>query len=733
MQEVSNRIWSMFVAAGRGRGVSPEKLAEGLPLPLEQLEHSGGRMDWDTHVALCQRLSQLVGRDQMVAAGSDSVHSPASLPLRALAELLGSAGPIYRAGLTWFAPSLFYNVHFGIAELGPGRLRVTMEIPEPYATCPEFFLLAQGTLIATPRFLGQADAQVVAHIEERRAEFLVATPAPLSLWSRTKRLARVVSAARSAIEELAAQQRSLRESALALQRLQHDFNRVIDGLPDGVLVHRRGVIAYANPAWRGFLGVAAGAPLAGRHIRDFLAEGDPSRAAEPWLGAGARGEAGELRLLREGGGIITLETAAAQPVDFDGPATLLSARDVTERKQSGLQLAVADRMVTAGTLAAGVAHEVNNPLSYVIANIRSIGRTLAKLRPALDLAMMQDLEAMLADAREGAERVSEIVSDLSAFARPDDGAVRPVDVHAVLERTLKIAANQIRHRARLHRDYKPTPPVLAGEGRLAQVLLNLLINAAQAIPEGHADANEIRVTTRESGGRVTVSIRDTGAGIPESIQGRIFDPFFTTKPLGTGTGLGLAICHGILTQLGGTIAVVSAPGQGSTFTISLLIAEGAAAAERVVPLLAAVPIPTAHPARILIVDDEPRVASALGRALEGHDVTVVRDGRTALRLLTGDDATPFDIVFCDLMMPELSGMELHAQLRAARPGHERRLVFMTGGAFTPAAHDFLQRVDNACLVKPFRIDQVLALVDAIMTAPPGTPVPAPPRLRESRP
>ena len=138
-------------------------------------------------------------------------------------------------------------------------------------------------------------------------------------------------------------------------------------------------------------------------------------------------------------------------------------------------------------------------------------------------------------------------------------------------------------------------------------------------------------------------------------------------------------------------------------------------------------------AKILIVDDEPRVASALGRALEGHDVTVVRDGRTALRLLVGPEAVAFDIVFCDLMMPELSGMELHAQLLQLRPGLEKKLVFMTGGAFTPAAHDFLQQIDNPCLVKPFRIDQVLGLVDSIMSAPPGTVVPTPPKLRESRP
>jgi two-component system cell cycle sensor histidine kinase/response regulator CckA len=739
MHEVSNRVWFMFVQAAAARGISRERLAEGLPLSIAELEAPDGRMDWEVHSLLSRRLRLLLGgeREQLIAVGADAVEAPSTLALRAVSELFASATPIYRAAMTWFGPGLFYNVHFGVTELGRGRVRCTLEVPPPYPPCEEFFLFAQGSLAAAPRFIGQPDAQLEAHISERRADFLITVPPPLSLWARAKRVTKVVSAARTAIDELAAQQRSLRESTLAMQRLQYDFRRLIDGLPDGVLVHRAGKIAYTNPAWRGYLGLPRDLPIAGQHIRDYLAPEDPSRAADPWLGAGLRGEAGQLRLRREGGGWVILETAAAQPIDFDGPATLLSARDVTERKQEALKLAVTDRMVSAGTLAAGVAHEVNNPLSYVIANLRGIGRTIARLRPQLPGEVVADLDAMISDAREGAERVSEIVSDLSAFARPDDGATRPVDVHAVLERTLKIASNQIRHRARLFRDYKPTPPVLAGEGRLAQVLLNLLVNAAQAIPEGHADAHEIRVSTRELGPRVLVSIQDSGAGIPDDIRGRIFDPFFTTKPLGTGTGLGLSICHGIVTQLGGTLTVDSTPGAGSTFTVSLPSAEGVPATTS--PLVAAAATPddaaaiAVRSARILIVDDEPRVAAALGRALEGHDVTVVRDGRTAVRLLVGPDASSFDIVFCDLMMPELSGMELHAQLRATRPGLERRLVFMTGGAFTPAAHDFLQHVDNPCLVKPFRIDQVLALVDAIMSAAPGTIVPAPPRIRESRP
>src|SRR4029079_12566875 len=176
----------------------------------------------------------------------------------------------------------------------------------------------------------------------------------------------------------------------------------------------------------------------------------------------------------------------------------------------------------------------------------------------------------LAEARQGAERVRNIVRDLRVFARGDEEQSGPVALRRVLDSSINIAWNEIRHRARLVKDYGDTPMVEANESRLGQVFLNLLLNAAHAISEGETERNEIRVSTRTDGrGHAIIEIRDTGGGIPPDIRDRIFDPFFTTKAAGEGTGLGLWICSGILSALGGEISVDSDVGRGSTFRVML--------------------------------------------------------------------------------------------------------------------------------------------------------------------
>jgi CheY-like chemotaxis protein len=241
----------------------------------------------------------------------------------------------------------------------------------------------------------------------------------------------------------------------------------------------------------------------------------------------------------------------------------------------------------------------------------------------------------------------------------------------------------------------PTPRVLASEHRLGQVFLNLLINAAQSVPEGRASEHLIRASTGvHPDGRVRVTVSDDGAGIPPEIRSRIFDPFFTTKPIGVGTGLGLSICHGIVAALGGEITVESEVGRGSTFSVFLPTASGEPLQEA--PARAA---PTAG-ARILVVDDEPLVCKALQRILSPpHEVGVRESGREALETLESDAA--WDLVLCDLMMPEITGMELYRLTAVRSPALARRFVFLTGGAFTDGARDFLQEVSNERVEKPF--------------------------------
>jgi CheY-like chemotaxis protein len=238
------------------------------------------------------------------------------------------------------------------------------------------------------------------------------------------------------------------------------------------------------------------------------------------------------------------------------------------------------------------------------------------------------------------------------------------------------------------------------------VFLNLLVNAAQAIPVGHAAENRISVSVRQREERVVIEVSDTGCGIPQDIMARIFDPFFTTKPVGVGTGLGLSICHNIVASVGGEISVESTVGRGSTFRISLPVARVVSMRPRTQPSL---PVQAAgRRLRIMLVDDEPSVVRALQRALREHELVVAFSGSEALEVL--DSGQTFDIVFCDLMMAQLSGMELYETVRRRYPGIQDRFVFMTGGAFTQQAKDFLASVPNPIVEKPFDIRALRALV-----------------------
>jgi nitrogen-specific signal transduction histidine kinase len=375
---------------------------------------------------------------------------------------------------------------------------------------------------------------------------------------------------------------------------------------------------------------------------------------------------------------------------------LRDAASRAERKRIHEQLLITERMASVGTLAAGVAHEINNPLAIVVGNLDVAMERLAALGRAG--SPLPDVEQALHDAQEAAERVRVIVRDLKMLSRAGDEEHHgPLDIHRVLDSALRMAANEIRHRARLVRQYGDVPEVEGNEARLGQLFINLIINAAQAIQEGRADANEIRLVTRRGDGNsVVVEVHDTGSGIPPEALKQIFDAFYTTKPVGIGTGLGLAICHRIVTMHNGSIAVESEVGHGTVFRTTLPAARGEAA-----PAPAKEAMPVTRRARILVVDDEEGLCSAIKRILEAeHDVVTLSSANEALALLTG--GAGFDLILCDLMMPEMTGMDLYAELVHAQPDLAARMIFMTGGAFTENASRFLELHPGRTLDKPFK-------------------------------
>jgi PAS domain S-box-containing protein len=499
------------------------------------------------------------------------------------------------------------------------------------------------------------------------------------------------------------------------RRAEANLRALIDHAPDGILVHRLGHVLMANPRFVAMLGYEHFEQFVGRPLLPFV-HPDDRPSVETRVGAATEDGSAQPtreRLLRADGTVVLTEMVGL-PIMFDGqPAVLAYVRDLTERLRLETELHARDRLATVGQLTAAVGHEINNPLAYMLVNLDLALREL-KARGEEGAG----LHAWLTDAREGAERVRVIVRDLRTFAQRPRDEIEPVDIVRVLDSCIAMALHETRHRARVTRNYAGLPLVAGNEARLGQVFVNVLVNAAHAIPEGHAERNEISIEGRVEEDLVVISVRDTGVGIDPAVRERLFEPFFTTKEASGGTGLGLSICREILASLSGTIALESTPGNGTTVVVrlpsarspDLRLSSEAAHAER-----------SASHRRVLVVDDEPRVARAVASMAEGEETTVVTSGDEALAHLRSGEV--FDVVVCDLMMPAMSGMELYERVRAEWPGVEQRFVFMTGGAFTPRSRAFLSTASISCLKKPFDADQLRKAIGqvALPLEPPRHP------------
>ncbi|MDB4996678.1 MAG: fixL4 [Myxococcaceae bacterium] len=493
---------------------------------------------------------------------------------------------------------------------------------------------------------------------------------------------------------------ALRQERRRLAHAGDRFRHVVESVPDAIAVYHENRFGYANAALAKLFNYAAVTELVGKETTKVLPGhalgASPARREETW---------------RLGDGRMAVVEIATHPIDLDGEqSTLLIARDISERKHVQAQLIQSSRLASLGTLAAGIAHEINNPLAYVISNLELLSEALGE-RDASKVLNVRDLAEMMAQARDGAERVRKIVRGLKLFARADEEHRVVLDVRAAVDVSVDMAFNEIRHRARLVKNYGATPMIEADAGRLSQVFINLLVNAAQSIPEGQAEQNEITITTStDSAGRAVVAVKDSGAGITAAIVDRIFEPFFTTKAVGVGTGLGLSISHGIVADLGGELTVESTVGKGTEFRVALPAAAQAPSANEASVI--AVGEPSIRPrARVLIVDDDVQVLTVLRRILgRDHDIVSTSHARTALRLIAGGDR--FDAILSDLMMPDMTGMELHAALVDFAPELAEHMIFMTGGAFTPTARAFLDGVPNRRVEKPFDAKELRAVVSA---------------------
>jgi PAS domain S-box-containing protein len=495
-----------------------------------------------------------------------------------------------------------------------------------------------------------------------------------------------------------------------LLRSQKQTRELIEKNPDAMGILRGTEIVFVNPAWSFTLQYQA-SEIVGRPLEAFVAPSD----AEGLRRFLAHDDAGlkEFRFHKKDGSTVSWEITPSQALDYEGgQSRLVVARDLTERNRIREQMGLSDRLASIGTMAAGIAHEINNPLAYVLGNLEHLQEELRAETP-LDREAARALADVAAETHAGAERVRQIVRDLKSISRVEAShQLKAVDLSAVIDFTLRMAAGEIRHRARVEKSFGAVLPVLADEAKLGQVFLNLLLNAAHAIPEGDASRHAIRIdATTDDAGDVIVRVSDTGVGIaPKHLQ-RIFDPFFTTKAVGEGTGLGLSICHATVRAFGGDISVASELGCGTTFTVRLRPAPSKMAAST-----GARPAPQGGSrGRILVVDDEIFVGKALERLLGKQcEVVAVLRAQEALARLSA--AEHFDVILCDLMMPEMTGMDFFERAVERDPSQGARFVFMTGGAFTPKARAFLENVPNERFEKPFDIPKLRALIGKRLAA-----------------
>jgi C4-dicarboxylate-specific signal transduction histidine kinase len=380
---------------------------------------------------------------------------------------------------------------------------------------------------------------------------------------------------------------------------------------------------------------------------------------------------------------------------------ILLVQDVSELEKLRAQLQQSERLSSLGMLAAGLAHELNNPLAYILLNLTHMEKSLYSLLSNPKQQESIDTMEELAESIEGAKRLQQIIGDVKLFARPQEQNPTSISISRVLEAAFNVAAPQLRKRAIPERKLAPDLPfVMANESRLGQVFLDLLLNAVRTIPEGQQSRHRVTLRAFVEESNVIIEVSDTGEGIDPNHLPHIFDPFFTTKAANIGAGLNLAISHRWIASLGGELTVKSVPNQGTTFRVALPSSAPAEDTSK----RSETPAQLVGGARILVVDDERPILTSLQKALSEHSLTLASGVSEALKIL--GDGESFDLILCDLNMPERNGEELFHSLLERRPEYQNKFIFMSGGGFTPREKFFVAYLEANSIEKPFDIEQL---------------------------
>ncbi|HEY2512290.1 MAG TPA: ATP-binding protein, partial [Polyangiaceae bacterium] len=686
MDDVSWKVFEFYSDYLARKGVDPARLVEALPRGAALLSRERKWYDWDEHVVICERFGELCGGwDAAEAAAGEASLESWTKPLRALARNFASARHVYWLGAHLFAPYLYRHIRFAFEELARHHVRIAIALPAQYRPCELVFRMWRGAYRAGPRMLGLEDAQVDAEISAHHAVYSIWLPQNRSLTRRAAVAARSLVTRRTLVDEMSRQQALLRDNYEALARAYKESERnqraLVAAIPDVILrLSPNGDIVSID----GASDTVLRAHLSASIPSTFSAE--IARQARLAVG-GATGLKFEIDV-PDGGMDRSYE---CRTVTMGSEGALAIVRDVTMQRRLEQQLRVAETLASLGTLAAGVAHEINNPLTYLFVNLERLQKGLG--RGDLDAAEVSDVSRDLLD---GAERIRDVVRGVKAFTRPDASPPTAVDVNRVVESALRVTEHRLRPRAVVTACLGEEILARASAGPLEQVLVNLLVNAAEALPADRGPQGHVSITThRLPDGRVAIDVADDGPGIPKELRAKVFDPFFTTKAVGAGTGLGLAISHGIVTRFGGQIAVESDPSRGTTFRVILPAAAGSPDAPA--PASPAAPILRKSAPRVLIVDDETAILRALRLMLRDYVVLTASGTAEALRIVAEEE---IDAAVCDIAMPGTNGIDLARRFREMKPALASRIVFMTGNPATWA--DDLAGIPHAgCLEKPF--------------------------------
>jgi PAS domain S-box-containing protein len=494
------------------------------------------------------------------------------------------------------------------------------------------------------------------------------------------------------------------------------FEAVHEGVYIGALESSASTTLAANPHLKLMFGHATETPP--EVIRPFDGERfvDP-QARTAFLERLARDGAVSdylLRLRRADGTPMWVEVTAHATRSRSDDTLRIEAlmRDVSERKKLEdqardlyHQLLQAEKLAALGQTISGVAHELNNPLATILTWAERLSQA------PLDAQTRRGLEAILGES----ERAARIVRNLLTFARKRHTTRSMIDLNQVVRETLALRAyeQRVTNIVIVEALASGLPPVFADPHQIQQVLLNLIINAEQAMLSAHGRGALIVRTWHDLDRECLVlEVNDDGPGIPDEVQPKIFDPFFTTKEVGKGTGLGLTVAYAIVQEHGGRISLRSSAGQGASFFVELPTRTSALGPAPLRPQRASAPVKTGG--AVLVVEDEPALAAAVADALTdaGFSVDRAGDGEEALGRVRG---RAFDLIVCDLKMPRLDGISFYRAIAATTPALARRVIFVTGDVVGTDAERFLEESGCRWLAKPFRLGDLLRVAREVLS------------------